>query len=78
MTNRPAKLFLGWARGQDKHGDETGVWHAVTVEGDGPARAACSGQQRTAGQVEPLPQGARVCDRIGCQNQAMQQARGTP
>lgn len=71
---RPERTFVGWARGRDRHGDETGIWHACVSEASKTspdvqvAFAACSRQQRIAGQVEPLPEGARVCDRIGCDN----------
>lgn len=69
------KRFIGWARGKDRHGTDTGLWHAVVeveVSGgdrDHIAEAACGGRPRLAGQIEPLPADARVCNRIGCYNQ---------
>lgn len=70
-----AHKFLGWARGQDARGDETGVWHALVIDGNEAARAACTRHQRHAGQVEPLPVGAPVCRRIGCNNMRREQQR---
>jgi hypothetical protein len=62
-----ARTLLGWARGKGRCGDETGIWHAVIAEGE-TTRAACGRSQRVSGQVEPLPQDARACQRVGCDN----------
>lgn len=70
--------FLGWSRGRNKSGDETGIWHAVIVvqtEAGEVSRVACSRQQLVAGQVESLPEGAHVCKRIGCDNLRMKGSR---
>lgn len=75
-----AREFLGWSRGLNRNGDETGVWHAVVTEHEQGrehpvAFAACTRHQRFAGQIEPLPENARVCERIGCSNRQMEQVK---
>jgi hypothetical protein len=57
--------LLGWARGKNRLGDDTGMWHAV-CDVNGTARAVCTGQVRLAGQLETPPKGARLCRR--CNN----------
>lgn len=74
------KKFIGWARGKTPHGDETGIWHAVVESLEWKelaytrsTRAACAESTRLAGQIESLPAGARVCQRVGCQGHRIAQ-----
>ena len=65
------RKFMGWSRGVDprRFGDETGIWHARVEEQRGDVTvsfAACGERTPLSGQVEALPTGARVCQRIGC------------
>ncbi len=72
---RTSRTFIGWARGlAGALREETGVWHAVVEENDPNypglrrARADCTTRQVVAGQLEPLPPDARICQRVGCDN----------
>lgn len=71
------RTFTGWSRGVNRHGDETGTWHARVHERRGEylvSFAACGENTRISGQTEPLPSGARVCQRIGCYAHAIRRA----
>ena len=74
---RENREVMGWARGLDSWGDETGIWHCVVSEpskviaGERIARAACSPRQRIAGQLERPPPGTHFCKRIGCDSRSL-------
>jgi hypothetical protein len=55
---------LGFSRGKDKVGDETGLWNLVMDDDSGhtpKAQAACGKRTHIAGQVEPLA--GNLCQR---------------
>lgn len=45
--------ILGWSRGKDRMGDETGLWHLIVGDDDGTrASPVCGKTTRVSGQVE--------------------------